>query len=140
MYSKKRVGPRMEPWGTQVLSGYYCKDFPFRTKQSRLLLKNDEICPITWNSTRPEILQYLSLWRRPACQTWSKAFDISSTTAIVVPDLSKPLVILSDMSIKRSAVDREHLHPYWKSGKWLHYSRLLESLLFLYFSKILLTT
>ena len=102
MYSKKRVGPRMEPWGTQVLTGYLCKDFPFRTTQSRPLLRNNEIWPIN----RPEILQDLSFSKRPACQTLAKAFNISCTTTTVVPDLSKPLAILSDMTIKRSAVDR----------------------------------
>ena len=136
MYSKKRVGPRMEPWGTQVLTGYSCKDFPSRTTQSRPLLRNNEISPIN----RPEILQDSSFSKRPACQTLVKAFNISCTTTTVVPDLSKLLAILSDMTIKRSAVDRENLNPYWKSGKCLHYSRLLIKLLFLCFWKILLTT
>ena len=44
----------------------------------------------------------------------SKALNISSATARVAPDL---LVILSDTTVKRSAVDREDLKPYWKSEK-----------------------
>ena len=40
---------------------------------------------------RPEIPQDLILWRRPACQTLSKALDISSATARVAPDLLKAL-------------------------------------------------
>ena len=51
MYSKKRVRPRMEPWWTQALTGYSCKDFPFRATQSRLLLRKDKISPIN----RPEL-------------------------------------------------------------------------------------
>ena len=43
--------------------------------------------------------------RRPACQTLSKAFGMSSLTARVVPDLLKALTILSDTSVRRSAVD-----------------------------------
>ena len=30
-YSKKSVGPRMNPWGTPVLTGYSCEVFPTKT-------------------------------------------------------------------------------------------------------------
>ena len=30
MFSRKSVGPRMEPWGTLVLTGYSYEDFPER--------------------------------------------------------------------------------------------------------------
>ena len=46
-----------------------------------------------------------------------KALDISSATARVAPDLLKALAILSDTTVRRSAVDREDLKPYWKSKK-----------------------
>ena len=48
MYSRKSVGPRMEPWGTPVLT---CEDVPSRTTRSRLLLRKEEIRP----NTSPEI-------------------------------------------------------------------------------------
>ena len=48
------------------------------------------------------------MWRRPACQTLSKALDISSATAQVAPDLLKALVILSDATVRRLAVDLEN--------------------------------
>ena len=38
-----------------------------------------------------------------------KTLDISSATARVAPDLLKVLAILSDTTIRRSAVDREDL-------------------------------
>ena len=57
------------------------------------------------------------MWSRPACQTLSKALDISSATTRVAPDLLKALAILSDTTGRRSAVDREELKPYWKSEK-----------------------
>ena len=57
------------------------------------------------------------MWRRPACQTLSKALDISSATARVAPDLLKALAILSNTTVRRSAVDQEDLKPYWKSEK-----------------------
>ena len=39
MYSRKSVGPEMEPWGTPALTGYSCEDFPSKTTRSHLLLK-----------------------------------------------------------------------------------------------------
>ena len=47
------------------------------------------------------------MWRRTACQTLSKALDISSATARVAPDLLKALAILSDTTVRRLAVDWE---------------------------------
>ena len=79
MHSRKSVGPIMEPWGTPALTGYSCEDFPSRTTRSCLLLRKEEIRPNIW----PEIPWNLSLWRRPACQTLSKALDISRATARV---------------------------------------------------------
>ena len=37
----------MKPWGTPALTGYSCKDFPSRTTRSRLLLRKEEIRPIS---------------------------------------------------------------------------------------------
>ena len=54
------------------------------------------------------------MWRRPACQTLSKALDTSSATAQVAPDLLKAQTILSYTTVRRSAVDKEDLTPYWK--------------------------
>ena len=54
----------------------------------------------------------ISLWRRPACQTLSKALDMSSATIQVAPDLLKALTVLSDTTARRFAVDWEDLKPY----------------------------
>ena len=43
--------------------------------------------------------------------------DISSATAQVAPDLLKTPGILSGTAVRKSAVDREDLTPYWKSEK-----------------------
>ena len=61
-----------------------------------------------------EIPKDLSLWRRPACQTLSKALDISSAKARVAPGLLKALAILPDATVRRFAVDQEDLKPYIK--------------------------
>ena len=45
MYSRKSVGPRIEPWGTPALTQYSCKNFPSRTTGSRLLLRKEKIRP-----------------------------------------------------------------------------------------------
>ena len=42
-----------------------------------------------------------------------KNLGLSSATAGVAPDLLKALGILSDTTIRRSAVDQEDLQPYW---------------------------
>ena len=47
----------------------------------------------------------------------NSAKGIYSDTARVAPDLLKALAILSDTTVRRSAVDREDLKPYWKSEK-----------------------
>ena len=72
MHSRKGVGPRLDPWGTPALTGYYCEDFPSTTAQSHLLLRKKEIRPNIW----PETLSDLSLWRRPAYQALSKALHV----------------------------------------------------------------
>ena len=43
----------------------------------------------------------------PACQTLSKTLDISSATARVAPDLLKALAIVSDATVRTSAVDHK---------------------------------
>ena len=64
---------------------------------------------------------------------------ISSATARVAPDLLKVLAILSDTTVRRSAVDQEDLKPYWKQKKD-HISLGDQQLLFTSFSKTLLIT
>ena len=126
----------MDPWGTSALTGCSCEDFQSRTTQSCLFLRKEELR----QNIRPEIPQDLSLWRRPTCQTMSTALDISSATTRVAPDLLKALAILSDTTVRRSAVDQEDLKPYWKSQKRPHFSRWSTILFFTSFSKTLLTT
>ena len=46
-----------------------------------------------------------------------KALYISNATARVATDLLKAPAILSDTTVRKSAVDREYLKPYWKSEK-----------------------
>ena len=54
----------------------------------------------------------MSLWRRPACQTLMKVLDLTSLRASVAPDLLEAPAILSDATVRTSAVDQEDLKPY----------------------------
>ena len=110
---RKRVVPRKKPWGKPALTGYSCKAFPSNTTWSQLLLRYDKASPYA----PPEIPQDSSLWRRPAYQTISKALNISSATAQVALNLFKAHRILTDTTVRRSAVELEDLKTYWKSEK-----------------------
>ena len=65
------------------------------------------------NPIEKDRVQDLSLWRRPACQTLSKILDISSTIPQVAPGLLKALVILSNTTARRYAVDSKVIKPNW---------------------------
>ena len=134
MYSRRSTESRMDSCWTPALTGYSCEDFPSRTTQSNLLLRKEKIRPNIWDV----IPEDLSLWRRPACQTLSKALDILSVTAQVADVLLKALAILSDTTARRPAVDWEDLKPYWKSEKTPHFSWWSTILLFTSVSKTLL--
>ena len=108
MNSRKRVGPKIEPSGTPSLMDILVKTSHSNPLEAVCYSKKKKWGKNIW----PE-----SLWKRPAGQTLSKALDISSATAQVAPNLLKALAILSDTTVRRSAVDREDLNPYWKSEK-----------------------
>ena len=122
MGGRKKVGPRMETWETPVLIRYCWEDVPSRATQRRLLLRKDEIQSKIWPET-------------PACQTLSKALDVSSATAQVSPNVLQAPEILLDTTFRRSTSGLEDLKPYWKSGR-LHFSERLISLLFTSFQRI----
>ena len=72
-------------------------------------------------------------------QTLLKALDISSAAAWAVPALLKTLAVISDATVRRSAVDREDLKPYWKLERGTHSSSWSTNLSFTSFLKILLS-
>ena len=117
MSNRKSVGPKMEPWGTQALTRYSCEYFPSKTTQSRQLFRKDKIMPNIW----PEIPLELSLWRR-ACKTLSRALVIKYYSSSSLRPIKSSLVVLSDTTIRRLAVNREDLIPYLKSEKRPHFS------------------
>ena len=126
----------MDPSGTPALTGYSCEDFPTRTTRSRLLLRKEEISQISDLKFHKVYVceedQHAKLYR--------KALNVSRVTARVAPDLLKALAVLSDTTVRRPAVDREDVKPYWKSERRSHFSRWTTILLLTSFSKTLLTT
>ena len=129
------MGPRMEPLGIPALTGYSCEDFPCRTIQSCLLLrKGDKVKYLTWNSIRLNFVKKTSKPNPIKTLRYIKCCNSNSLRHI------KSLGILSDTTVRRSAVNREDLKPYWKSEKRPHFSRWSTILLFTSFSKTLLTT
>ena len=64
----------------------------------------------------------LNLRRKPACQILSKVLDISSASAQVALDLLKARPILSDTTVRGSAIGREDLTPCWESEIRPHFS------------------
>ena len=65
---------------------------------------------------QPEILQEMNSKQYPV-----KSLDISSTIILVVSDLLKAQAILSDTTVRRSAIDQEDLKPHQKSEKRSHF-------------------
>ena len=51
MYSRESALSRMEPSGAPALTKYSCEDFPSRTTQSCLLMRNEEIRGNIWPET-----------------------------------------------------------------------------------------
>ena len=54
-----------------------------------------------------------------------KRLGYLSATARVALNLLKALAVISDTNVRRSAVDREDLKPYWKSEKRPHKSIMI---------------
>ena len=108
MYNRNSVDASMEP--SRITATYFCEDFPYRTppKPSITEKRQNKAKYLTWNP------QDLSLWRKPAYQILSKTWISCATARGVASELIKALTILSDTAIKRSAVDRKDLKPYWK--------------------------
>ena len=100
MYSRKSVGPRMDPWGTPTLIGYYCEDFPPRTTRRYLLLRKEEIRSNIWTE-RPKFAKKTSMSNSIASLGYIKCYHASSERPVKIPTVA----ILSDTTVRRSAVE-----------------------------------
>ena len=107
MYSRKSVGPKMEPWGTPVLSGYSCEDCPSRATRSCLLLRKDKV----WANIRPEMQQDLDLCDKTSMPNPVKSLCYIKWYSSNSPRSIKRLATLSNTIVRRSSVDWEDLKP-----------------------------
>ena len=93
MYSRKSLGPRMQPWETPVLTRQSWR-LPIQNhlKPSITQKRRNKAKYLTWNSIRFTFVKKTSM---PNLLTsMSKALDISSARARVAPDPLKALAIL----------------------------------------------
>ena len=81
MYSRKSVGPRIEPWGTLALTGYFCEYFPSRSTRSSLILRKDNIMAkyLTWNSERLKFVKKISMPNLASVCLWFLNIGMIST-------------------------------------------------------------
>ena len=128
MYSTKSIGPRMEPWGTPEVTGYSCEDFPSRTTQLSITEKRNKTEYLTWNSIKLMFVKKINMPNPVKSLGYIKCYSSSSPRSLKRPRNS-------DVTVRRSAVDREDLKPHGKSEKRPHYSRWSTILLFTSFSK-----
>ena len=99
MYIRKILEPRMDPWGTPALTGYSWANFPLRTNQTHILLRNEETRPNIWLG-----LKFVTITSMPNSVKsigYIKWYTSSSPRSVISPS----------NSIKRSAVDGEDLKP-----------------------------
>ena len=94
MYGKKTAGQRMEPWEILALTGYSCEEY------------------LTCNSIRLKFMKKTRMPNHDKSLGYNKCYSLSSHRPIKC--LS---AILSDATVKRSAVDGEDLKPHWTSEK-----------------------
>ena len=59
MYSRKNVGPRMEPWGTPELTGHSCQRPPIQnhSKLSFTHKRRNKAKYLTWNSIKRKFVK-----------------------------------------------------------------------------------
>ena len=137
MYSRKGVGPRMDPWETgSSINWIFLWRLPIQThsKTSITDKRRNKVKYLTWNSIRFKFVRKTSIPNHVESLGYIKCYSSSSPRPV------KAQTITSDTTFKRSAVDLEDLKPYWKLEKRPHFSRWSTILLFTTFSKTLLTT
>ena len=88
---------------------------------------------MTWNITRFEFVKKTRMSNPVESLGYIKYYSM------IALYLVNTLLALPDITIKRSTAGREDLKPYCKSERKPHFSRLT-GLLFIHFTKILLTT
>ena len=137
MYSSKSVGPRIDPWESPALTGYSSLvvlegirlPFPYRTTQSNLLLRKEEIRP----NICPQIPAYQHA--KPCQKPWYIKCHSSSR-----PRLVKSPSNSIRYKCKKICSWSRRPNTILEIRKKPHFSKWSTILLFTGFSKNLLTT
>ena len=82
MYSRKSVGPRIDPWRTPALTGYFCEDFPPRTKWK------NKVKYLTWNYVRLKFVKKTSMSNSFESLGYIKCYSSSSPRPFKCPSNS----------------------------------------------------
>ena len=88
---------------------------------------------LTWNSVEPMLVKKISMPNSVESLGYIKCYSSSSLIPVESPSNC------IRYTVRRSAVDRQDLKPYWKLEKQPHFCRWSNILLYSSFSKTLLT-
>ena len=90
MYSRKSVGPRMEPSGTPASNGYTCEDLPSRTTWRHLLLikRTNKASYLILNSIRRQFVKKTSIPNSAKSLGYIKCCSLSSPRPLKSPSNS----------------------------------------------------
>ena len=91
MYSRKGVGPWMDPTETPAMTGYFWEDFPSRTTWSHLLLRKEEIKYIVVHLNRTELQTQAS--KRSLIQHFWVFYLNQMSENICIEDMVKWLIL-----------------------------------------------
>ena len=135
MYSRKGVGPRMEPWVTPTLIGSSFEDsIQNHSKPSITEKRRNRAKYLTWNSTRLKFVKKTSLPNPVECLGYIKCRSSSGPRTIKHPSNSIRYNYKSICSWSRRP------ETILEIRKRPHFSRWSTTLLFTSFSKALLAT
>ena len=105
----------MKPWGTPAWTGCSCEDFPllmtFYSKPCITKKKRNTSKYLSWNSIRLKFVKRTSMSDPVKSLRYITCYNSTS------PDLLKATAILSDTTVRRSAVDQEDLKQYGNKKK-----------------------
>ena len=87
MYSRKNLGPRMDPWGTPALTEYSCEDVPSRTTQITEKRRNKARYQ-TWNSIKTNFVKRTSMPNTVKSLGYIKCYSSSSPWSLKSPSNS----------------------------------------------------
>ena len=135
MYSRKRLGLRMEFWGTLALTEYSVRlCIQNHSKPSITKKIGNKVKYLKWNSIRLKFMKKFSMLNSVKSLEYIRCYSTSSPRPVKSSSNSIRYNYQKIYSWLRKP------KTIWKSGKRPDFCKWITSLLFTRFSKILLTT